>query len=133
MRGWLNVKFSAFHEGRGAGKPTRGGHDLVNRKNSSAEGKVREERACFPRQNCPTKFPTRPSETAGTWMFSKVENFIVAMCINQCMVNPTNNPRGLDGGSQSSLSRRFRSQPSAVWLEAGKEVVKHKTPILSAG
>src|SRR2546422_10057687 len=33
MRGWLNVRFSAFHEGRGAGKRTPvGGHDLVNRK-----------------------------------------------------------------------------------------------------
>src|SRR2546430_8383428 len=40
--------------------------------------------------------------------------------VNQCMVNPRNTPRGLDGGSQSSLSRRYLSQKSAVWLEAGK-------------
>jgi len=49
------------------------------------------------------------------------------------MINPTSSPRVLDGGSQSSLSRRYLSQPSAVWLEAGKEVVKHKTPILTTG
>ncbi len=33
MRGWLNERFSAFHEGRGAGKTgPPGGHDLVNGK-----------------------------------------------------------------------------------------------------
>jgi hypothetical protein len=33
MRAWFNVKFSAFHEGRGAGKTDPpGGHDLVNGK-----------------------------------------------------------------------------------------------------
>ena len=130
---WLNLKFSAFHEGRGAGKADPpGGHDLVNGKNSYAVGKVRKEKACFLRQNCPSSRLV-PVKQLGTWMFSKVENFVVAMCHQPLYGQPTNKPRGLDGRSQSSLSQRYLSQSSAVWLEAEKEVVIHKTPILSAG
>ena len=31
------------------------------------------------RQTCPTKFPTCPNETAGTWMFAIVENLQVGI------------------------------------------------------
>jgi hypothetical protein len=50
-RGALNVGFSAFHEGRGAGKTDPlGGHDLVNRKNCFRKKKSYTKRTFYYRQ-----------------------------------------------------------------------------------
>jgi hypothetical protein len=46
-QGALNVGFSTFHEGRGAGKKTTpGGHDLVNRKNCFRKKKSYGKKHC---------------------------------------------------------------------------------------